>query len=147
MQQAQVSHGPSTTQQSTTTQLHLPISAQMLNASQSLATIMPTLQQLAPGLRVIPSDGRQLITVQSNGTVGGPNNGEARSVALVVHSTSASSDGRVTFVHSAGSERPLAVAVQSAGSTDVRPVTIVSGNEARPIVLTTAHAPTINVTS
>lgn len=136
---------PSST--TTTTQLHVPISAQMLSTNQGLATIVPScLQQFGPGIRVIPSDGRQLI-VQSNGTVGGPNNGEARSVALVVHSTSANNENRVTFVHSTGSERPLALAVQSAGSTDVRPVTIVSGNEARPIVLTAAHAPTINVTS
>ncbi|KAJ8682932.1 hypothetical protein QAD02_018724 [Eretmocerus hayati] len=119
----------------------------MLNTSQGLATLMPTLQHLGPGIKLM-NDGRQLIAVQSNGTVGGGNNGEARPVALVVHSsTSASNDNRLTFVHSANGDRPLTLAVQSSTGNEVRPVTFVSGNEARPIVLTATHAPSINVTS
>lgn len=120
----------------------------MLNTSQGLATLMPTLQHLGPGLRVIPGDGRQLIAVQSNGPVTGPGPGnEPRPVALVVRSTTASNENHVTFVHSSsGDSRPLALAVQSAGN-DVRPVTFVSGNEARPIVLATTHASAISVSS
>ncbi|XP_058799498.1 uncharacterized protein LOC131668985 isoform X2 [Phymastichus coffea] len=129
----QPSQAQSAPQSQQPTQLHLPISAQMLNTSQGLATIVPALQHLGQGLRVIPGDGRQLIAVQSNGTVTTGANGEARPVALVVHSTEANSDNRVTFVHSTGAEsRQLALAVQS------------SGNEVRPIVLTT---PALNVTS
>ncbi|XP_008205988.2 protein bunched, class 2/F/G isoform isoform X3 [Nasonia vitripennis] len=138
-QQQQISQ-----QQQQTAQLHLPISAQMLNTSQGLATLMPTLQHLGPGLRVIPGDGRQLI-VQSNGTVTGTGSGEPTPVALVVHSTAASNENRVTFVHSSSGNRPLALAVQSSGN-DVRPV-FVSGNETRPIVLATTHAPALTVTS
>lgn len=118
----------------------------MLNTSQGLATLMPTLQHLGPGLRVIPGDGRQLIAVQSNGAVGGPGNGEPTPVALVVHSTAANNESRVTLVHSSSGNRPLALAVQSSGS-DVRPVAFVSGNETRPIVLATTHAPALTVTS
>ncbi|CAB0043377.1 unnamed protein product [Trichogramma brassicae] len=111
----------------TPTQLHLPISAQMINASSGL-TFVPALQQLGSSLRVIPSDGRQLIAVQSNGPNSGVSGttGEPRPVALVVHSTTANNDNRVTLVHST--------------SNDVRPVTFVSGS-----VLTAAHAP-ISVT-
>ncbi|KAL0110400.1 hypothetical protein PUN28_013794 [Cardiocondyla obscurior] len=150
-------------------QLHLPISAQMLNTSQGLATIVPALQHIGPGLRVIPSDTRQqilvthapnesrpltlavqnssdqsrppLIAVQSN------SGNEPRPVALVVHS-SAANDNRVTFVHSnlSNNDRPLALAVQSSAS-DVRPVTFVhSGNEGRSLVLAT-HSPALNVSN
>lgn len=148
-------------------QLHLPISAQMLNTSQGLATIVPTLQHLGPSLRVIPGDTRQLLvahttsesrpltlTVQNSSDQSRPliavqsNTGnESRPVALVVHS-SAANDNRVTFVHSnlSNQERPLALAVQSSAS-EVRPVTFVhSGNEGRPLVLAT-HPPPLNVTS
>lgn len=149
-------------------QLHLPISAQMLNTTQGLATIVPTLQHLGSGLRVIPGDTRQLlvhttatseqrpltlavqntadqsrplIAVQSNA------GSEPRPVALVVHS-SAANDNRVTFVHSnlSNQERPITLAVQSSAS-DVRPVTYIhSGNDARSLVLST-HPPPLNVTS
>ncbi|XP_032663898.1 mucin-6-like isoform X3 [Odontomachus brunneus] len=146
-------------------QLHLPISAQMLNTNQSLATIVPTLQHIGPGLRVIPGDTRQLLVTHTGNNESRPltlavqnssdqsrpliavqsNAGsEPRPVALVVHSSTAS-DNRVTFVHS-NNDRPLALAVQSSAS-DVRPVTFVhSGNEARPLVLT-AHSPALNVSS
>ncbi|XP_014236442.1 uncharacterized protein DDB_G0284459-like [Trichogramma pretiosum] len=112
----------------TPTQLHLPISAQMINASSSLAFV-PALQQIGSSFKVIPSDGRQLIAVQSNGPNSGVSGttGEPRSVALVVHSTTANNDNRVTLVHST--------------SNDVRPVTFVSGS-----MLTAAHAP-ISVTN
>ncbi|XP_063988347.1 uncharacterized protein LOC135168270 isoform X2 [Diachasmimorpha longicaudata] len=150
-------------------QLHLPISAQMLNTTQGLATIVPTLQHLGSGLRVIPGDTRQLLVthttgnsetrpltlaVQNSGEQGRPliavqstTGSEPRPVALVVHS-SAANDNRVTFVHSnlSNQERPLALAVQSSAS-DVRPVTFVhSGNDARPLVLAT-HPPPLNVTT
>ncbi|XP_015112862.1 flocculation protein FLO11 [Diachasma alloeum] len=150
-------------------QLHLPISAQMLNTTQGLATIVPTLQHLGSGLRVIPGDTRQLLVthttgsseprpltlaVQNSGDQGRPliavqstTGSEPRPVALVVHS-SAANDNRVTFVHSnlSNQERPLALAVQSSAS-DVRPVTFVhSGNDARPLVLAT-HPPPLNVTT
>ena len=135
-------------------QLHLPISAQMLSTTQGLATIVPTLQHLGSGLRVIPGDrqllvthttgnneSRPLIAVQSN------TGSEPRPVALVVHSSTAN-DNRVTFVHSnlSNNDRPLALAVQSSPS-DARPVTFVhSGNENRPLVLAT-HSPALNVSS
>ncbi|XP_014300290.1 uncharacterized protein LOC106694218 isoform X2 [Microplitis demolitor] len=151
-------------------QLHLPISAQMLNTSQGLATIVPTLQHLGPGLRVIPGDTRQLLVTHTTGnnetrplTLAVQNSSDQsarpliavqsqagtdpRPVALVVHSTAAN-DNRVTFVHSnlSNQERPLALAVQSTAS-DVRPVTFVhSGNEGRPLVLA-AHPPPLNVTT
>lgn len=150
-------------------QLHLPISAQMLNTSQGLATIVPTLQHIGPGLRVIPGDTRQLLVTHTGNNDSRPltlavqnssdqsrpliavqsNAGnEPRPVALVVHSSTAS-DNRVTFVHSSNlsnNDRPLALAVQSSAS-DVRPVTFVhSGNEARPLVLAT-HSPALNVSS
>ena len=114
-----------------TTQLHLPISAQMLNATPGLATLVPTLQQLGP-LRVIPSDGRQIIAVQSSGPTNGTNCGtnEGRPVALVVHSTTANNDNRVTFVHST--------------SNDGRPLTFVPSTDARPIVFATQHASPIS---
>lgn len=150
-------------------QLHLPISAQMLNTSQGLATIVPTLQHIGPGLRVIPGDTRQLLVAHTTGNnesrpltlavqnssdqsrpliaVQSNTGNEPRQVALVVHSSTAS-DNRVTFVHSnlSNNERPLALAVQSSAS-DVRPVTFVhSGNEARPLVLAT-HSPALNVSN
>ncbi|XP_074107967.1 uncharacterized protein LOC141533157 isoform X2 [Cotesia typhae] len=151
-------------------QLHLPISAQMLNTSQGLATIVPTLQHLGPGLRVIPGDTRQLLVTHTTGSnetrpltlavqnstdqsprpliaVQSQAGADPRPVALVVHSTAAN-DNRVTFVHSnlSNQERPLALAVQS-GASDVRPVTFVhSGNEGRPLVLAT-HPPPLNVTT
>ncbi|XP_044598478.1 uncharacterized protein LOC123274812 isoform X2 [Cotesia glomerata] len=151
-------------------QLHLPISAQMLNTSQGLATIVPTLQHLGPGLRVIPGDTRQLLVTHTTGSnetrpltlavqnstdqsprpliaVQSQAGSDPRPVALVVHSTAAN-DNRVTFVHSnlSNQERPLALAVQS-GASDVRPVTFVhSGNEGRPLVLAT-HPPPLNVTT
>lgn len=138
----------------------------MLNTNQGLATIVPTLQHIGPGLRVIPGDTRQLLVthtasnnesrpltlaVQNSSDQSRPliavqsNTGnEPRPVALVVHSSTAS-DNRVTFVHS-NNDRPLALAVQSSAN-DVRPVTFVhSGNEARPLVLT-AHSPALNVSS
>ncbi|XP_015597098.1 mucin-3B isoform X2 [Cephus cinctus] len=166
--QEKVNTSPTIVQQS---HLHLPISAQMLNTSQGLATIVPTLQHLGSGLRVIPGDTRQLlvthttagsnesrpltlavqsstdqsrtplIAVQSN------TGSEPRPVALVVHS-SAANDNRVTFVHSnlSNNDRPLALAVQSTAS-DVRPLTFVhSGNEARPLVLAT-HSPALSVSA
>ena len=147
-------------------QLHLP----MLNTSQGLATIVPTLQHLGPGLRVIPGDTRQLLVTHTTGSnetrpltlsvqnsadqsrpliaVQSNTGSEPRPVALVVHS-SAPNDNRVTLVHSnlSNSDRPLALAVQSSAN-DVRPVTFVhSTNEGRPIVLATHAAPTLNVTS
>ncbi|XP_020287127.1 mucin-5AC-like isoform X3 [Pseudomyrmex gracilis] len=151
-------------------QLHLPINAQMLNTTQGLATIVPTLQQIAPGLRVIPGDTRQLLVAHTTGNNEGsrpltlavqnssdqsrpliavqPNAGnEARPVALVVHSSTAN-DNRVTLMHSnlSNNDRPLALAVQSSAS-DVRPVTFVhSGNEGRPLVLAT-HSPALNVSN
>ncbi|XP_014483638.1 PREDICTED: A-agglutinin anchorage subunit-like isoform X2 [Dinoponera quadriceps] len=150
-------------------QLHLPISAQMLNTSQGLATIVPTLQHIGPGLRVIPGDTRQLLVTHTAGNnesrpltlavqnssdqsrpliaVQSNTGNEPRPVALVVHSSTAS-DNRVTFVHSnlSNNDRPLALAVQSSAS-DVRPVTFVhSGNEARPLVLAT-HSPALNVSN
>lgn len=151
-------------------QLHLPISAQMLNTSQGLATIVPTLQHIGPGLRVIPGDTRQLLVthtasnnesrpltlaVQNTSDQSRPpliavqsNTGsEPRPVALVVHSSTAN-DNRVTFVHSnlSNNDRPLALAVQSSAS-DVRPVTFVhSGNEGRSLVLAT-HSPALNVSN
>lgn len=150
-------------------QLHLPIGTSMLNTSQGLATLVPTLQHIGQGLRVIPGDTRQLlvthtttgnnesrplIAVQNSSDQSRPliavqsNTGnEARPVALVVHS-STTNDNRVTFVHSnlSNNDRPLALAVQSSAS-DVRPVTFVhSGNEARPLVLAT-HSPALNVSS
>lgn len=151
-------------------QLHLPISAQMLNTSQGLATIVPTLQHIGPGLRVVPSDTRQLLVAHTTGnneprslTLAVQNSSdqsrppliavqsnagnEPRPVALVVHSSTAN-DNRVTFVHSnlSNNDRPLALAMQSSAS-DVRPVTFVhSGNEGRPLVLAT-HSPALNVSS
>ncbi|XP_012214490.1 uncharacterized protein [Linepithema humile] len=151
-------------------QLHLPISAQMLNTSQGLATIVPTLQHIGPGLRVIPGDTRQLLVAHTAGnnesrplTLAVQNSSdqsrppliavqsnagnEPRPVALVVHSSTAN-DNRVTFVHSnlSNNDRPLALAVQSSAS-DVRPVTFVhSGNEGRPLVLAT-HSPALNVSN
>lgn len=147
-------------------QLHLP----MLNTSQGLATIVPALQHLGPGLRVIPGDTRQLLVTHTTGnnetrpltlavqnssdqsrpliTVQTSTGSEPRPVALVVHS-SAANDNRVTFVHSnlSNNDRPLALAVQSSAN-EVRPVTFVhSGNEARPLVLATHAASTLNVTS
>lgn len=142
----------------------------MLNTTQGLATIVPTLQQIAPGLRVIPGDTRQLLVAHTTGNNEGsrpltlavqnssdqsrpliavqPNAGnEARPVALVVHSSTAN-DNRVTLMHSnlSNNDRPLALAVQSSTS-DVRPVTFVhSGNEGRPLVLAT-HSPALNVSS
>lgn len=135
-------------------QLHLPISAQMLSTTQGLATIVPTLQHLGSGLRVIPGDRQLLVTHTTGNNESRPliamqsNTGsEPRPVALVVHS-SAANDNRVTFVHSnlSNNDRPLALAVQSS-SSDVRPVTFVhSGNESRPLVLAT-HSPALNVSS
>ncbi|XP_043270248.1 max-binding protein MNT-like isoform X2 [Venturia canescens] len=153
-------------QQQQSHQLHLP----MLNTSQGLATIVPALQHLGPGLRVIPGDTRQLLVTHTTGnnetrpltlavqnssdqsrpliTVQTSTGSEPRPVALVVHS-SAANDNRVTFVHSnlSNNDRPLALAVQSSAN-EVRPVTFVhSGNEARPLVLATHAAPTLNVTT
>lgn len=151
-------------------QLHLPISAQMLNTSQGLATIVPALQHIGPGLRVIPGDTRQLLVTHTTGSnesrpltlavqnssdqsrppliaVQSNAGNEPRPVALVVHSSTAN-DNRVTFVHSnlSNNDRPLALAVQSSAS-DVRPVTFVhSGNEGRSLVLAT-HSPALNVSS
>nr|XP_033337808.1 putative uncharacterized protein DDB_G0282129 isoform X1 [Megalopta genalis] len=150
-------------------QLHLPISAQMLNTNQGLATIVPTLQHIGPSLRVIPGDTRQLLVAHTPGNnesrpltlavqnssdqsrpliaVQSNTGNEPRPVALVVHSSTAN-DNRVTFVHSnlSNNDRPLALAVQSSAS-DVRPVTFVhSTNEGRPIVLA-AHSPALNVTN
>ncbi|XP_011339421.1 flocculation protein FLO11 isoform X2 [Ooceraea biroi] len=151
-------------------QLHLPISAQMLNTTQGLATIVPTLQHIGPGLRVIPGDTRQLLVTHAAGNnesrpltlavqnssdqsrppliaVQSNTGNEPRPVALVVHSSTAN-DNRVTFVHSnlSNNDRPLALAVQSSAS-DVRPVTFVhSGNEGRPLVLAT-HSPALNVSN
>ncbi|KAK0183405.1 hypothetical protein PV327_001451 [Microctonus hyperodae] len=161
--QEKVTNSPTVVQQ----QLHLPISAQMLNTSQGLATIVPTLQHLGPNLRVIPGDTRQLLVahttnesrsltlaVQNSSDQSRPliavqsNTGsEPRPVALVVHS-SAANDNRVTFVHSnlSNQERPVGLAVQSSAS-EVRPVTFVhSGNEGRSLVLAT-HPPPLNVTT
>ncbi|XP_046608866.1 mucin-5AC-like [Neodiprion virginianus] len=166
--QEKVNSPPTIVQQSH--QLHLPISAQMLNTSQGLATIVsPTLQHLGPGLRVIPGDTRQLLVTHTTGNnetrpltlavqnssdqsrpliaVQSNNGSEPRPVALVVHS-SAANDNRVTFVHShlSNNDRPLAVAVHSSAN-DVRPVTFVhSGSEGRPLVLAT-HSPALNTTS
>ncbi|XP_076665218.1 uncharacterized protein LOC143367365 isoform X3 [Andrena cerasifolii] len=150
-------------------QLHLPISAQMLNTSQGLATIVPTLQHIGPSLRVIPGDTRQLLVTHTAGNsesrpltlavqnssdqsrpliaVQSNTGSEPRPVALVVHSSTAN-DNRVTFVHSnlSNNDRPLALAVQSSAN-DVRPVTFVhSTNEGRPLVLA-AHSPALNVTN
>ncbi|XP_076298940.1 uncharacterized protein LOC143217995 isoform X3 [Lasioglossum baleicum] len=150
-------------------QLHLPISAQMLNTNQGLATIVPTLQHIGPSLRVIPGDTRQLLVAHTTGSnesrpltlavqnssdqsrpliaVQSNTGSEPRPVALVVHSSTAN-DNRVTFVHSnlSNNDRPLALAVQSSGN-DVRPVTFVhSTNEGRPIVLAT-HSPALNVSN
>ncbi|XP_018339021.1 PREDICTED: rho GTPase-activating protein gacU-like isoform X2 [Trachymyrmex septentrionalis] len=151
-------------------QLHLPISAQMLNTSQGLATIVPALQHIGPGLRVIPGDTRQLLVTHTTGnnesrplTLAVQNSSdqsrppliavqsnagnEPRPVALVVHSSTAN-DNRVTFVHSnlSNNDRPLALAVQSSAN-DVRPVTFVhSGNEGRSLVLAT-HSPALNVSN
>lgn len=150
-------------------QLHLPISAQMLNTSQGLATIVPTLQHIGPSLRVIPGDTRQLLVTHTAGNsesrpltlavqnssdqsrpliaVQSNTGSEPRPVALVVHSSTAN-DNRVTFVHSnlSNNDRPLALAVQSSAN-DVRPVTFVhSANEGRPLVLA-AHSPALNVSS
>lgn len=141
----------------------------MLNTTQGLATIVPTLQHIGPGLRVIPGDTRQLLVTHAAGNnesrpltlavqnssdqsrpliaVQSNTGSEPRPVALVVHSSTAN-DNRVTFVHSnlSNNDRPLALAVQSSAS-DVRPVTFVhSGNEARPLVLAT-HSPALNVSS
>ncbi|XP_046740122.1 mucin-5AC-like isoform X2 [Diprion similis] len=166
--QEKVNSPPTIVQQSH--QLHLPISAQMLNTSQGLATIVsPTLQHLGPGLRVIPGDTRQLLVTHTTGNnetrpltlavqnssdqsrpliaVQSNNGSEPRPVALVVHS-SAANDNRVTFVHShlSNNDRPLAVAVHSTAN-EVRPVTFVhSGSEGRPLVLAT-HSPALNTTS
>ncbi|XP_034936787.1 mucin-5AC-like isoform X2 [Chelonus insularis] len=165
--QEKVTTSPAVVQQSH--QLHLPISAQMLNTSQGLATIVPTLQHLGTGLRVIPGDTRQLLVTHTTGNtesrpltlavqnsndqsrpliaVQSSTGSEPRPVALVVHS-SAANDNRVTFVHSSNlsnQERPLALAVQS--SSNDRPITFVhSGNEGRPLVLAT-HPPPLNVTT
>ncbi|XP_017762459.1 PREDICTED: max-binding protein MNT-like isoform X1 [Eufriesea mexicana] len=150
-------------------QLHLPISAQILNTSQGLPTIVPTLQHIGPSLRVIPGDTRQLLVTHTAGNnesrpltlavqnssdqsrpliaVQSNTGSEPRPVALVVHSSTAN-DNRVTFVHSnlSNNDRPLALAVQSTAS-DVRPVTFVhSGNEGRPLVLAT-HSPALNVSN
>ncbi|XP_018395898.1 PREDICTED: putative GPI-anchored protein pfl2 [Cyphomyrmex costatus] len=151
-------------------QLHLPISAQMLNTSQGLATIVPALQHIGPGLRVIPGDTRQLLVTHTTGNnesrpltlavqnssdqsrspliaVQSNSGNEPRPVALVVHSSTAN-DNRVTFVHSnlSNNDRPLALAVQSSAN-DVRPVTFVhSGNEGRSLVLAT-HSPALNVSN
>ncbi|KOC71138.1 Max-binding protein MNT [Habropoda laboriosa] len=150
-------------------QLHLPISAQMLNTSQGLATIVPTLQHIGPSLRVIPGDTRQLLVTHTAGNnesrpltlavqnssdqsrpliaVQSNTGSEPRPVALVVHSSTAN-DNRVTFVHSnlSNNDRPLALAVQSSAN-DVRPVTFVhSANEGRPLVLA-AHSPALNVSN
>ncbi|XP_076623805.1 uncharacterized protein LOC143343142 isoform X6 [Colletes latitarsis] len=150
-------------------QLHLPISAQMLNTNQGLATIVPTLQHIGPSLRVIPGDTRQLLVTHTTGNnesrpltlavqnssdqsrpliaVQSNTGSEPRPVALVVHSSTAN-DNRVTFVHSnlSNNDRPLALAVQSSAS-DVRPVTFVhSANEGRPLVLA-AHSPALNVST
>ncbi|EGI67480.1 Phosphorylase b kinase gamma catalytic chain, skeletal muscle isoform [Acromyrmex echinatior] len=151
-------------------QLHLPISAQMLNTNQGLATIVPALQHIGPGLRVIPGDTRQLLVTHTTGnnesrplTLAVQNSSdqsrppliavqsnagnEPRPVALVVHSSTAN-DNRVTFVHSnlSNNDRPLALAVQSSAN-DVRPVTFVhSGNEGRSLVLAT-HSPALNVSN
>ncbi|XP_076249829.1 uncharacterized protein LOC143189073 isoform X3 [Calliopsis andreniformis] len=150
-------------------QLHLPISAQMLNTSQGLATIVPTLQHIGPSLRVIPGDTRQLLVTHTAGNsesrpltlavqnssdqsrpliaVQSNTGSEPRPVALVVHSSTAN-DNRVTFVHSnlSNNDRPLALAVQSSAN-DVRPVTFVhSTNEGRPLVLA-AHSPALNVSN
>ncbi|TGZ48785.1 Max-binding protein MNT, partial [Temnothorax longispinosus] len=150
-------------------QLHLPISAQMLNTSQGLATIVPALQHIGPGLRVIPGDTRQLLVthttgnnesrpltlaVQNSSDQSRPpliavqsNTGSEPRPVLVVHSSTAN-DNRVTFVHSnlSNNDRPLALAVQSSAS-DVRPVTFVhSGNEGRSLVLAT-HSPALNVSN
>ncbi|XP_066590920.1 max-binding protein MNT-like isoform X2 [Prorops nasuta] len=147
-------------------QLHLPISAQMLNTSQGLATIVPTLQHIGPGLRVIPGDTRQLLVTHATGnnesrplTLAVQNSSdqsrpliavqsnagsEPRPVALVVHSSTAT-DNRVTLVHSSNlsnNDRPLALA-----ASDVRPVTcVLSGSDTRPLVLTT-HASALNVSN
>ncbi|XP_071567092.1 uncharacterized protein [Temnothorax nylanderi] len=150
-------------------QLHLPISAQMLNTSQGLATIVPALQHIGPGLRVIPGDTRQLLVthttgnnesrpltlaVQNSSDQSRPpliavqsNTGSEPRPVLVVHSSTAN-DNRVTFVHSnlSNNDRPLALAVQSSAN-DVRPVTFVhSGNEGRSLVLAT-HSPALNVSN
>ncbi|XP_015431246.1 PREDICTED: flocculation protein FLO11-like [Dufourea novaeangliae] len=150
-------------------QLHLPISAQMLNTNQGLATIVPTLQHLGPSLRVIPGDTRQLLVAHTAGNnesrpltlavqnsadqsrpliaVQSNTGSEPRPVALVVHSSTAN-DNRVTFVHSnlSNNDRSLALAVQSSAN-DVRPVTFVhSANEGRPLVLA-AHSPALNVSN
>ncbi|KMQ93092.1 phosphorylase b kinase gamma catalytic skeletal muscle isoform, partial [Lasius niger] len=142
----------------------------MLNTTQGLATIVPTLQHIGPGLRVVPGDTRQLLVAHTAGNnesrsltlavqnssdqsrppliaVQSNNGNEPRPVALVVHS-SAANDNRVTFVHSnlSNNDRPLALAMQSSAS-DVRPVTFVhSGNEGRPLVLAT-HSPALNVSN
>ncbi|XP_033207042.1 flocculation protein FLO11-like isoform X3 [Belonocnema kinseyi] len=157
MQQYQQQQGPQQQgpqQQQQHQQLHLPISAQMLSTSQGLATIVPTLQHLGSGLRVIPGDRQLLVTHTTGNNESRPliamqsNTGsEPRPVALVVHSSTAS-DNRVTFVHSnlSNNDRPLALAVQSS-SSDVRPVTFVhSGNESRPLVLAT-HSPALSVST
>ncbi|XP_043512707.1 flocculation protein FLO11-like, partial [Frieseomelitta varia] len=150
-------------------QLHLPISAQILNTSQGLPTIVPTLQHLGPSLRVIPGDTRQLLVTHTAGNnesrpltlavqnssdqsrpliaVQSNTGSEPRPVALVVHSSTAN-DNRVTFVHSnlSNNDRPLALAVQSSAN-DVRPVTLVhSANEGRPLVFA-AHSPALNVSN
>ncbi|XP_048511786.1 probable GPI-anchored adhesin-like protein PGA18 isoform X3 [Athalia rosae] len=166
--QEKVNAPPTIVQQSH--QLHLPISAQMLNTGQGLATIVsPTIQHLGTGLRVIPGDTRQLLVTHTTGgnetrpltlavqnsseqnrpliAVQSSNGNEPRPVALVVHSSTAN-DNRVTFVHShlSSSDRPLALAVHSTAN-EVRPVTFVhSGNEGRPLVLA-AHSPALSTTS
>ncbi|XP_031776305.1 flocculation protein FLO11-like isoform X2 [Apis florea] len=150
-------------------QLHLPINAQILNTSQGLPTIVPTLQHIGPSLRVIPGDTRQLLVTHTAGNnesrpltlavqnssdqsrpliaVQSNTGSEPRPVALVVHSSTAN-DNRVTIVHSnlSNNDRPLALAVQSSAN-DVRPVTFVhSANEGRPLVLA-AHSPALNVSN
>lgn len=144
-------------------QIHLPLNAQVLNTNhQNIAAIMPALQHLGPGIRVIPGDTRQLLVTHTTGNnetrpltlavqnsndqttrpliVQSNSTGETRPVALVVHSSN-SNDNRVTIVHSN-------IPNQST-TNDVRPVTFVhSGNEGRtvPLVLST-HQPPLNVTS
>ncbi|XP_017891656.1 max-binding protein MNT-like, partial [Ceratina calcarata] len=167
--QEKVTSSPTGIVQQQPHQLHLPISAQILNTTQGLPTIVPTLQHIGPSLRVIPGDTRQLLVTHTGGNsesrpltlavqnstdqsrpliaVQSNTGSEPRPVALVVHSSTAN-DNRVTFVHSnlSNNDRPLALAVQSTAN-DVRPVTFVhSTNEGRPLVLA-AHSPALNVSN
>ncbi|XP_044007854.1 type-2 histone deacetylase 1-like isoform X3 [Aphidius gifuensis] len=119
-------------------QIHLPLNAQVINTNhQNIATIMPALQHLGPGIRVIQGD-RQLLVTH-------PGNNEPRPLTIAVqNSNDQTTRPLIVQSNSTGDARPVALVVHSTTPND-RVTLLHSGNEGRPLVL--AHPPPLNNTT